>query len=117
MLSDGQRIAHFEVCSQIGSGGMGVVYKARDLQLERVVALKVLQPKCADDEELRSRLLREARAVSALNHPNIVTVYEAGASGGVDFIAMAGEKDRKTVVRDGGHVTDFSPGRYLGPVQ
>jgi eukaryotic-like serine/threonine-protein kinase len=88
MLPAGQKIAHFEVLSQIGAGGMGVVYKARDLQLERVVALKVLPPKRAEDQELRARLLREARAASALNHPNIVTVYEAGTSDGVDYIAM-----------------------------
>lgn len=88
MLSPGRRIGHFEVLDQIGAGGMGVVYKARDIKLDRLVALKVLRPGSGKDEMLRTRLLREARAASSLNHPNIVTVYEADSIEGVDFIAM-----------------------------
>ena len=88
MLSAGQKIAHFEVLGKLGAGGMGVVYKARDVHLDRMVALKVLPPARADDAAMRSRLLREARAASALNHSNIVTIYEAGSADGIDFIAM-----------------------------
>src|SRR5258708_2392131 len=88
MLSAGQRIGHFEILEKLGAGGMGVVYKARDVQLDRLVALKMLAPAPARDAALRSRLLREARAASALNHPNIVTIHEAGSADGVDFIAM-----------------------------
>ena len=88
MLQGGQTIAHFEVLEKLGAGGMGVVYKARDVQLDRFIALKLLHPARADDAGMRSRLLREARAASALNHPNIVTIYEAGSADGIDFIAM-----------------------------
>src|SRR5437762_1625745 len=88
MPSTGQTIAHFCLLEKLGAGGMGVVCKARDVQLNRLVALKVLAPTRADDADMRSRLLREARAASALNHPNIVTIYEAGSSEDIDFIAM-----------------------------
>ena len=80
MLSTGQKIAHFEVLEKLGAGGMGVVYKVCDVQLERVVALKVLAPARADNSAMRVRLLREARAASALNHSNIVTIHEAGTA-------------------------------------
>ena len=72
----------------LGAGGMGVVYSALDTRLNRLVAIKVVKPARAGDSGLRARLLGEARAASALNHPNIVTVYEAGSEGDVDFIAM-----------------------------
>jgi hypothetical protein len=71
----GRTLGHFRVCDVIGAGGMGVVYKATDLRLRRTVALKVLPPELALDPERRSRLLAEARAASALNHPGICTVY------------------------------------------
>jgi tRNA A-37 threonylcarbamoyl transferase component Bud32/cephalosporin-C deacetylase-like acetyl esterase len=88
MLSAGQRIAHFEILEKVGAGGMGVVYKARDVHLDRLVAIKVLAPARAGDTVMRSRLLREARAASGLNHPHIVTIHEAGSADGIDFIAM-----------------------------
>ena len=88
MLSAGQRIAHFEVLEKVGAGGMGIVYKARDVQLDRLIALKVLTAARAGDDAMRSRLLREARAASSLNHSHIVTIHEAGSAGGIDFIAM-----------------------------
>jgi serine/threonine protein kinase/Tol biopolymer transport system component len=84
----GQSIAHYQIVAKLGEGGMGAVYRAHDTQLRRQVALKVLPPEYASDPERRSRLLREARAASALNHPNIVGIHEVGSDNGVDFIAM-----------------------------
>ena len=71
----GKKLAHYEVLSRIGAGGMGEVYRARDTKLGREIALKVLPAELAADEDRRRRFLHEARAVAALNHPNIVTLY------------------------------------------
>jgi serine/threonine protein kinase len=87
-LVPGDTLAHFRLESRLGTGGMGVVYGAYDSKLHRNVALKVLPPADLADSGRRLRLIREARAASALNHPNIVTVYEVGSEGGTDFIAM-----------------------------
>ena len=84
----GRTLGHHVVLQQIGAGGMGVVYRARDTRLDRVVALKVLPLSALSDESHRRRLVQEARSASALSHPNIVTVYEVGTDDGVDFIAM-----------------------------
>ena len=84
----GRSIAHFEILEQIGEGGMGVVYKARDTKLTRIVALKVLSAGRLNDPARRSRFVQEAQAASALNHPNIVTIYEIQHQDGVDAIAM-----------------------------
>ena len=82
------RIAHYEIEREAGRGGMGVVYAARDLKLERRVALKVLLPELAADAQYEADFLREARAAAPFAHPNIVTVYEAGRWRGRLFIAM-----------------------------
>jgi Tol biopolymer transport system component len=84
----GRQLSHFLIVEQIGAGGMGVVFKAVDLRLQRSVALKVLPPDFGVDLERKQRFFREAQAASALNHPGIVTVYEVDSADGVDFIAM-----------------------------
>lgn len=84
----GQRLSHYQIVSQLGAGGMGVVYRAHDEQLDRDVAIKVLPAGLLADDAARNRFRREALALAKLNHPNIETVYEFGSDNGVDFLAM-----------------------------
>ena len=87
-VAPGTRLGPYEILSPLGAGGMGEVYLAKDTRLERKVALKILPGTLAQDSERMQRFVREAKAASALNHPNIAHIYEIGESGGANFIAM-----------------------------
>src|SRR5438445_4361958 len=84
----GRTILHYQIVETLGRGGMGVVYKARDTHLDRFVAIKVLPPEKVADPERKRRFVQEAKAASALNHPNIVHIYDIAEADGIQFIAM-----------------------------
>src|SRR5436190_8525513 len=105
----GRTLSHFEILEKLGEGGMGVVYKARDTQLNRFAALKLLPPDKMVHPERRRRFMQEARAASSLSHPNIVTIYEISQADGADFIAMefvAGRTLDQLIPRGGMKVTE-----------
>jgi predicted ATPase len=87
-LAPGSNLAGFRIDSQIGRGGMGVVYKATQLSLERQVALKLISPELASEERFRERFLREARLAASIDHPHLLPVYEAGEADGTLFLAL-----------------------------
>jgi serine/threonine protein kinase len=93
----GKTMSHYRILEKLGSGGMGVVYKARDEHLDRFAALKLLPPERLTDPERRLRFVQEAKAASALNHPNIIHIYDVTESEGTLFLAM-----------------EYVPGRTLG---
>src|SRR6478672_13874016 len=93
----GQTLGHYRIEAKVGEGGMGVVYRAVDLRLDRPVAIKVLPEEAVANADRKRRFVQEAKAASALNHPNIVTIYDIDQDHGVDFVAM-----------------EFVPGKTLG---
>jgi serine/threonine protein kinase len=84
----GHTISHYEILEKLGEGGMGVVHKALDRHLDRFVAVKVLPAEKITDPERKRRFVQEAKSASALNHPNIITIYDIDCCEGTDFIAM-----------------------------
>jgi serine/threonine protein kinase len=110
VLSPGSTFAGYEVESVVGLGGVGILYRARQLRLDRPVALKLVEPDVARDPVVRERLRREARAVAMLDHPNVVPLYEAGEEEGTVYIVtrwVEGTELGALILRDG----PFEPGR------
>ena len=87
-LAPSTKLGPYEIVSPIGAGGMGEVYRARDTRLDRTVAIKVLPQHLADTPDAKQRFEREARAISALNHPHICALYDVGSQNGTDFLVM-----------------------------
>ncbi len=105
----GTTLGHYRVLEKLGEGGMGVVYRAQDLHLDRPVALKVLPPEKVADPDRKRRFVQEAKAASALNHPHIINIYDIASEGGVDFIAMeyvAGKTLDQLIPRKGMRLTE-----------
>lgn len=111
-LQTGEQFSHYRILSKIGSGGMGEVYLAKDEELERSVALKILNSDIADDADRVQRFIQEAKVVSALNHPNILTIHEIGNQDGMRFIASeyVEGKTLRSVIESG----DLNLGEAIG---
>src|SRR5262245_23215614 len=108
----GTTFSNYKVESLLGRGGMGVVYLARDLSLERPVALKLIAPELAEDEQFRARFLREPKLAASLDHPNVIPIYEAGEQEGRLYLVMRyveGRDLRTLLEREG----KLSPERTL----
>jgi len=87
-LSSGAKLGPYEIQSQLGAGGMGEVYRARDTRLDRTVAIKVLPAHLSYNLEAKQRFEREARSISSLNHPSICTLFDVGHQDGIDYLVM-----------------------------
>jgi serine/threonine protein kinase len=103
----GQTVSHYKIVEKLGSGGMGVVYKALDLHLNRHVALKFLPPEKTSSDERKRRFTREAKAASSLNHAGIVHIYDISSDDGVDYIAMEYVPGRTIAERIAQHSLGF----------
>jgi serine/threonine-protein kinase len=103
-----ERLGSFKVLRKLGEGGMGTVYKALDTQLKRNVAIKLISPRNINDTVVRQRFLKEARSASALNHPNICTIFQVGQESGLDFIVMEYVEGQtlKELIREGAFEPD-----------
>ena len=109
-LSAGAKLGPYEILEPLGAGGMGEVYKARDTRLDRIVALKVLPAEKMQDPERKRRFIQEAKSASALNYPNIVTIYDIGSENGVDYLAMEmipGKSIEQLIPRGGLRLADI----------
>src|SRR5262245_11643672 len=101
-LQAGMKLAHYQILAPLGAGGMGEVYRARDARLDRDVAVKVLPERLADASEALARFEREAKALAAVSHPNLVAIFDVGADQGICFAVMeylAGETLRERLER------------------
>ncbi|MGA8491226.1 MAG: serine/threonine-protein kinase, partial [Terriglobales bacterium] len=87
-LTPSTKLGPYEIQSPLGAGGMGEVYRARDTRLDRTVAVKILPSHLSNNPEAKQRFEREARAISALNHPNICTLHDVGHQNGIDYLVM-----------------------------
>ena len=117
-LAPGEQLAGYQIQERIGHGGMAVVYRALDLRLGRLVALKVLAPHLGEDEAFRQRFMRESRAAAGVDHPHIIPVFEAGEAAGVLFIAMryVGHGDVRKLIESEGSLTPERTARIAGQV-
>src|SRR3954452_8604183 len=112
----GTEFAGYRIDSLVGRGGMGVVYRAWQLELERTVALKVIAPEALEDDAARARFVSEARHAAAIEHPNVVPIYAAGEAGGMAYFVMRFVEgdDLRTRVRRGGPLSPAAATAVLG---
>src|SRR3954452_4984615 len=114
-LAPGAEFGAYRIESVAGQGGMGVVYRATQLGLDRTVALKVITPAFADDEEFRARFQRESRLAASIEHPNVMPVYEAGENDGTLFLPMrfVDGTDLKTLLTREGPLEPIRAARFV----
>src|SRR3954451_8679322 len=117
-LAPGSQFGAYRIESVAGQGGMGVVYRATQLGLDRTVALKVITPAFADDEEFRARFKRESRLAASIEHPNVIPVYEAGEQEGTLFLAMrfVDGSDLKSLLNREGRIEPVRAARFIAQI-